>query len=377
VSGVWGPGWSCVRCGRSKRCVLPCRVVWVGIAEEELRVFLRESAIERGSSPGLPWMAMGMASVGEVVDDHLSLLTHLVNERMSIRDQHLHWRASPSEYVISGLRDCASLFIKNELHGATKLETGRLRLIFAVGFTDTVVERLMLGPLYKKECANWQTQPNVAGFGLTDDMCADLRQQVGPDPVDSDDMSYYDWCFTEALSDSVDLVHIAQLGIEPDCGLAAHLRLSSRMTMSKVVVLGDGSLLEQVEPGIMESGSLGTNAKDGKGRNILALCAGAWYSRSMGDDSISRGADYSWYSKYALPVTRAVVPPGVLFEFCSAWFWEDGRVEPLNWGKATAKLLRHSPDPGLYVQWRYEMRGLSPGLLGELECFAAQQGWRF
>lgn len=127
--------------------------------------------------------------------------------------------------------------------------------------------------------------------------------------------------------------------------------MSVIVTMRKVWLLSNNVLYSQETPGMQESGSRLTACRNSKVRVILAYLAGSDWAMAMGDDCVeqwlSKPFDADAYLRLGHEIEVAELPDDVDYEFCSHWFYGDGRVVPLGWAKTLYRLLSHVPDVDL------------------------------
>lgn len=335
-----------------------CDGVWLEPNDQLLISFVRETS-RLDTTPGLPWVGLGCATVEEVLGKYPAKLCDAVRERMKLRLSYTldEMKAlTPEETVLNGLRDVVRVFIKQEPHSSKKFKTRRFRPIMNSSLTDIVCDRLVLEALANKEVDQWSTIPSKPGMGLDDASIEKLRANI-PKGVVSSDAKAFDFHVSEWSMAAAAEVEVMQYGAVGD---HAHLiRASVVTTCRKVWALANGKLYAQVDAGIQESGSRMTACRNSKIRVILALLAGAEWCCAMGDDALEywpQGFDAQRYEALGHTVEVPVLPSGVEYEFCSTHFLEAGPAVPQSWPKTLYRLLGHAPDQFLFMQFKYEMR---------------------
>lgn len=123
--------------------------------------------------------ALGMGEAiggGKTFDpDRLEILRFLVKQR---------WREGGS--------DPLKIFIKQEPHKLAKLEEGRYRLISAVSLVDTMVDRILFGPMWRKALKRVLMTPCAVGWTPMKGGWRIMHQRY-PEGTISMDKSAWDW----------------------------------------------------------------------------------------------------------------------------------------------------------------------------------------
>jgi len=348
---------------------------YLGFSDGELLGFLRETS-RLETTPGLPWVGLGCATVKDVLVQYPGQLCAAVRERMQARlsISLSDARALDSEdVVVRGLRDVVRVFIKQEPHTLKKLSAGRYRPIMNSSLTDIACDRIVLERLANAEVDQWDKIPSKPGMGLDDRSVVKLRAGVPPGVLSSDAKAF-DFHVSEWSMDGSASVEILQYGVSESSDLAHLIRMSVVVTCRKVWALATGHLFAQIEPGIQETGSRMTACRNSKIRVLLAHIAGALWCAAMGDDALETwpGGVFDPQGNYARLGHEVVVPslpPGVEYEFCSTHFYcGAGPAVPQGWAKTFYRLLGHAPDQTLLRGFEYELR--AHPLLGELLEFA-------
>lgn len=315
------------------------------------------------SSPGLPWLTLGVHSVGDVFDKYRFVLYHAVKQRIQarirgVRDGTLDEFGS-EDLACGGFRDIVRLFVKNEPHSEKKITEGRFRLIMNSSLTDIMCDRVVAERLCAAEIAVWDKIPSKPGMGLDDENLSKFVRGCNPRATSSLDAKAWDWSLKAWLMKLCVRVESAQYGVSRASDLGCALYASAVVTMRKILVLADGSMYSQEEEGIQESGSRLTAARNSKCRVLLGLLAGALDVEAMGDDSKEEWSngrpDLTKYEVMGFRMEEAELPPGCDFEFCSHQFYGELAV-PLNWAKTLYRLLAHPPEASLAGQFKYDLR---------------------
>lgn len=306
--------------------------------------------INRKSSPGFPWADLSNNN-GALLDSYESLVAESIMERLEgLYNMDLSACYTAKQLVEQGLVDPIRLFVKREPHSRSKIEEGRLRLIFSVSIVDNAIALLLCSLQNNTEILYNSDLPVKAGLGFHDDGVKKILNYVStqiPNPVETD-VSGWDWCFQED-----DFNFDCQRRIEL-CGaqgtvyekiIRAHFKVMSL----KCMLLSDGSILQQVLPGIMPSGWYNTSSTNSNVRvhdhYCVALSQGLRPAiMAMGDDSVETQCREPAieYAKRGRKVKdfKTVTTDG--FEFCSHYF-SGGKAVPLNIEKQLFNLLSLTP----------------------------------
>lgn len=350
--------------------------VWCGgnITIEAFSDWALQSTPNLNSCPGLPWVGMGLYTVESVIREQPEWLRDAVMERIRARlfynfEQLVSM--SPLQLAQSGLKDVVRVFVKNEPITEKKVLAHRERLIMNCGLTDILCDRITCDSLYAVEIVNWASCPSKPGMGLDDESVQNLMEHLpgSPSLATSADASAFDFHVkTWQLIDTA-CIEAQQYGVSLESDLGRLLVASAWVTCNKVYALPNGTLYQQTNHGVQESGGRGTAPRNSKARVYMAFLCGATAAIAMGDDSLEWGPDFTasciQYDEIGQSVEAALVPPPYQVEFCSHHFKKEanGRwiAVPLNWHKSLFRLLSHTPNPDLRRAFEYEMRH-SPNL---------------
>jgi hypothetical protein len=299
-----------------------------------------------------------------------------------LRDFDCTQDLSPVQLVQQGLCDAVKLFVKDEPHKYSKIEEGRLRLIFSVSAIDNVVARLLCSLQNETEINDWENIPHKPGMGLNDSGLSTLTRNVEEGsllgPISEADVKGWDWSVQlwELNSDCDRRIDLCGArGTVYERILRAHYYCISR----KVMVLSNGVMFQQLRPGLMPSGWYNTSGTNSFMRCLDHYMVVEMYNRitsswpwpkriiqawviAMGDDTVERfvpGAK-GLYKELGKTVDMYKEVKSSNFEFCSTRFF-DGVGCPVNIDKQLVKILSSNPrdTEDWYTrlnQFDYEMR---------------------
>lgn len=324
--------------------------------------FICHRRIKGDADPGHPWRAINKHKSG-IYLEHRELLFNACTQRLRAL---CAWdcrsdQPSAEELVHRGLVDPVRLFIKNDPHKKSKIDSSFLRLISNVSFLDELVDRLLFGPQNEIEIDNWLDCPSKPGIGFTDEMMKDFSTRVFAHPRGKaeGDLSSWDWTVQgwELMVEAEMRIQLASL--DPESLAAKVIRNRIYCVSLSVFVLSDGSMYAQTIPGIMLSGWYNTSSSNSRIVRLLCKMLGADWSVHMGDDFISD--DVPGFSSgmtnfgHILKVFR---PFEDEFEFCSTTF--PSMIPSSKW-KMFVKLLSNGTKVwterlALYWDWMYQMR---------------------
>jgi hypothetical protein len=276
---------------------------------------------------------------------------------------------SPTERIARGLMDFSRVFVKGEPHAAAKMETGRYRLIFAVGIVDQLIDRAVNSWWTKRSIAGWANNPLAPGLGFTPDMCQTLIayfKRMGD--LAAVDASGWDWSVPAWLQV---LGRIVPLSLSGWSEFLADLTIRIEILRSDpVMVLSGGSAFTFTRPGVMLSGRYETSLLNSIMQACMMKCATSLGSmvRANGDDGVVsvRATDTfasvnAWYSKCGVRLKDLNRLDGAV-DFCSHLFYlETGKVEFQNFQKSLVRILAKPADKRDWEAFVREMR-LSPVL---------------
>lgn len=305
------------------------------------------------SSPGVPWVKLAQTNQALFSSDIsrglvYSALVTRIRKVLSYSTSELNGM-TPMQLVQLGLRDPIKVFIKKEPHKVAKLRDGKLRIISNVSIVDQLLERILCGKQNKLEIALWKSCPSKPGMGLHDEgmqelySCVTSAQQVSAKA--ETDVSGWDWSVPHWLI-QFDFESRSALYHAPKGGLLDRLLMfQSHAISNKVFALSDGTLLQQLVPGVQASGSYNTSSSNSRMRVGLAWLIGAEWVIAMGDDDVEDEVEGA-RAKY-LELGFTVKDYKVLrdighFDFCSTTFSGSWRGVPSQWPRTLYRYLSHS-----------------------------------
>jgi hypothetical protein len=261
------------------------------------------------------------------------------------------------------LVDVVRLFIKNEPHKKSKIESGFLRLISNVSVVDELIDRLLFSSQNEIEVDSWLDIPSKPGIGFTDDMMQSLSDEVFTHAASTDicegDASSWDWTIQHWELEAEADMRVRLLRLPSTSNLARLIRNRIYCVSRSVYALSSGELFAQLDPGLMLSGWYCTSSSNSRLGRLACVLSGADWSIHMGDDFISDDVPLfkERFEKlgHILKLYKRVEGT---FEFCSTNF---PSFSPVNVWKIFVKLLSngaksYSERVGLYYDWCYDMR---------------------
>nr|UHS71597.1 MAG: putative RNA-dependent RNA polymerase [Barnaviridae sp.] len=313
-----------------------------------------ERDVQPNSSPGVPYVKLARKNselfsseanrgliFSAVVQRVRRILSYTISELTDM---------SASDFVKLGLADCVKAFIKNEPHKVAKIESGKLRIISNVSIVDQLVERVLCAKQNKLEIKRWKTTPSKPGMGLHDEGLRELYSEVcsafdTEGVLAETDISGWDWAVQDWLL-AFDAELRRELYHAPAGSALAHLLwFRGRAVARKVFCLSDGSLYEQMVPGIQASGSYNTSSTNSRMRIVLAYLVGCRWAIAMGDDDVESfvpGAVEA-YEKLGFTVKDyKVLETRGWFDFCSTSFQGSWAGSPSQWLRTVYRYLSHS-----------------------------------
>jgi len=341
------------------------------ILKEMLRVMKRDSTC------GIPYMNLVNPRVnGELVDQFPDMMVNLAYDRLELLAKVELRGMSALEMVRIGATDPKRVFVKNEPHTSAKAAEDRWRLIKNLSFVDQLVERVCYGPQNQEEIDQWINIPSSPGIGFDDDSQLELLELAMPIepgyPVAETDISAWDWSVKPWLFRAEAEMRIS-LCSDNSPEFNRIVRNLVEATLLTLSVLSDGTIVEQLKPGGMPSGSYCTSSSNSRMRVLLAYLvadsAGLGRDplvRAMGDDCIEEpipGAQDRYNQLGFLTKLYSVNTTG--FEFCSHYFqvsqFEDGELHygygiPRNWSRTLYRLIDKPYSQEFYEQFCSEMR---------------------
>jgi len=326
--------------------------------------------VEGKSTPGFPLNTLGRDNQ-TVLSHYTELVIKCVEERLNlllcykINSKHTAW-----DLVRKGLVDVVKVFVKNEPHKKSKLEEGRVRLIFSVSLIDNVIARLLFESQNHSEKSVWDAIPCKGGLGLDDEGLMKINRSVVRGAVIAEiaeaDVRGWDFSFQENDFDQ-DLERRKYLNNSYGTCWAKIAESHFYCMSLKVFALSDGTLIMQLQRGIMPSGWYNTTSTNTSARAMNAYTVAIRRNRPpwgifMGDDGVERYVEgaVDEYRRLGKTVNMYSKVSHNSFEFCSTKF--DGRLGfPLNVDKQLNNMFRNLPQTygdavSRYSQFELEFR---------------------
>lgn len=300
--------------------------------------------VNKDASPGFHWVWAGVSTNADVLRDDS------VRKEVCIAFANLMWKILKSEEMPLPV---VRLFIKNEPHKLQKLKDGKYRLIWAYPLEYQMVHRFFLSASINAELDSCDDIPSKPGTSFVQGGTRKLYSYMynGGKNLGEADKSGWDISVPACLQE-MERDARWRLCLNPDVvGFKFGFFDCYRTLMLSRVVFSDGTILEQMEPGIVRSGGLITISGNSRMQVLLKV----WYCSergqfddnlhrlmAMGDDTVERideidTKDYvAWMQNKGIKVKHFNVGPLIGTAFCSHEFrvWRDQIVPvPTNWFK--------------------------------------------
>lgn len=307
------------------------------------------------SSPGVPYLKLGKTNHELFSQDFgrglvLSAVVQRIRAVLSLSREKLS-SMSALDLVEAGLVDPIKVFIKQEPHKIAKIESGKLRIISNLSIVDQLIERILCAPQNKAEISRWTSLPSKPGMGLHDEGLKELYAEVitaqrKHGVLAETDVSGWDWSVPDWLL-RLDYECRARLYRAPPGSALEHLLWFRGYAVArKVFCLSDGTLHEQLVPGIQASGSYNTSSSNSRMRVALSYVVGASWVIAMGDDNIETAVAGAREHYVRLGFTvkdyRLLDREG-WFDFCSTTFSGSWRGTPTQWLRTVFRYLSKTP----------------------------------
>lgn len=319
------------------------------------------TSLKRDASPGVPLAAIATTNA-ELVDNHLAMLVDLAYDRLMLLASDIDLSAATAvDLVDLGVVDPVRLFVKQEPHKASKIREKRFRLISSVSVVDQVVERLLFGPQNNLEIDNWHQIPSKPGMGLSLDkqarlLYSDVSLKHQKRPAVCADISGFDWSVQEWEFEAEMYMRMKLMGpsLKGNPRLENAVRNRFLAFSLSVFQLSDGTLIAQVEPGIMKSGSYLTSSMNSRTRCLMAELIGSPWCIAMGDDSVEgfvEGAVEKYAALGHFCKDYQTCPVGyegelLSFDFCSHYISQDSAYL-VTWPRTLFRFLS-AKDPQMH-----------------------------
>jgi hypothetical protein len=201
--------------------------------------------------------------------------------------------------------DNISVFIKPEPHKQMKLDEGRLRLISAVSFVDTMVDRVLFGWLAKRVLTTVGSTPVMVGWVPLFGQWRAFRERFS-DKILCVDKSSWDWTVQAWMIDAFRLlIRRLAIGADPWWVRAFEKRFDLLFRDARFQ-FRDGTVVQQGEAGVMKSGCFLTIILNSLGQLLLHSVAilemgvpDPGMPFAMGDDTVQElgDIDVEWYTQ--------------------------------------------------------------------------------
>jgi hypothetical protein len=298
----------------------------------DLRAILN-GAVDRKSSPGFPLCRIAKDN-GQLIDEHEVFVLDCAIERIkAMMCFDTTQNTSPKQLVVAGICGPCKVFVKNEPHNVSKLESGSLRLIMVMDAIDNLIARFLFTHQNKTEIAHWSNTPSKPGMGLDDKGTQQIYKTVAFEnyfgTLAQGDVKGWDWSMQEC-----ELQHDLERRITLNKGSGSVWEKLARVHFHciarKLFVLSDGRMFSQIKPGVMPSGWFNTSSTNSFVRVLNHHVIASMdppvqrpYCMAMGDDSIERYLPdaVSRYETIGKTVTMYESIQPYWFEFCSTRFF--------------------------------------------------------
>jgi len=279
-----------------------------------------------------------------------------------------------SQLVGMGVVDPIRLFVKDEPHSTSKIDSKRYRLIFLLSIIDNIIAKLLFSVQNMEEISSHRDLPSKPGLGLHDDGLEDIYgwAQAAPGPIASADISGWDWSMTAEDFDA-DLNRRVNLNNGHSSVWYKLAKVHYRCMKYKLLVTSDSIVYEQQTPGVMPSGWYNTSSTNSYVRTldsyIVQYESGVLdpWAFSMGDDCletlVEKTAADTGYTRRGKLLKMYVQEHPNEFEFCSHRFNNSPLGVPTNIPKLIKSFLHETPKNELDRRMRvselqYNIRNL-------------------
>lgn len=323
------------------------------------------------STPGIPWAQYGSTN-SKVLATASGTIARAVVESLlcTIRCGEGVFAMGAEELVLSGIRDPVRLFVKEEPHSLKKIMSGKLRLISGVSLVDQLKERLICRLQNSAEINSWETCPSKPGVGLDDEsmlVVADtLDGLLAGGDLSAMDISGWDWSVKDWELKADAEFRRRSTGSSRGSLFDFLLRAQAHCVSNSVLVMPNGDMYAQLDPGIQLSGSYCTSSSNSRMRIVASLVARQMAGHpltgvdmiAMGDDSVERhlvGVSNSLVDLGHIVKFEEIVDRLDRVEFCSHRWRSDGLAYPVSPWKTIFRYLSHPTASDSYADWRVQL----------------------
>lgn len=329
------------------------------------------ATLNKDASPGFPWIWMGVTINADILKSEQ--LAAQVCQAFALLMQKI---VLSEELPLPMVR----LFIKMEAHKHAKLRDGRYRLIWAYPVEYQMVHRFFLQSSITAEIENCESIPSKPGTSFVYGGTRRLYSWINDDSKTMLEADKSSWDMT--VPESLQLMERDarwRLCLNPDqVGLEDFKfgfdQCYRTLTQSNVI-FSDGTILEQLVPGIVRSGGFITISGNSRMQVLLKVwfcidstnvyCDASHRLMAMGDDTIERmnGLDakeyVDWMNRKGFSMKHANVGSLVGLSFCSHVFRRvEGNIVcvPTNWPKHQFNLsIKQSSKVPFYDMQLYSL----------------------
>lgn len=318
---------------------------------DEMKAYIKAEA-----SPGVPHAIISNRN-DELMDKMGERLNEIILNRierllsMSILQVKSMTRM---ERIDSNLVDPVRVFVKNEPHKVEKLLEGRPRLIMSVSLTDKIIEMLISRFVCKEDINNWRSIPSKPGIGFDRDDSLNVYNDIANCglPMASSDVSGWDWGVKQwQIIDEAE--SIIKLTPKHSADWNHLLRVKAVLESESVYQFSDGTMVQPLYKGVVNSGKLRTSRGNSWMRVRLADLVGSRKTIAAGDDCVESIVPNATekYRDYGIRL-KGYDTVNDSFEFCSHIYSSDGAY-PVNKEKMVMNLLHQKPRD--FLEWRATM----------------------
>jgi len=255
--------------------------------------------------------------------------------------------------------DPARIFVKREPHKKEKIEAKRWRLIWGVSWLDQVIDSVLFDASLDAEIDNHERIPSKPGWSWVNGGMDKMAREIyrGRKEIAETDKTSWDFTVPKWIYDW-DLERRQRLCLDWGTDARFEFLFQKRYELLSMgsIVFSDGTVYQQMEPGIVRSGSKLTISLNSASQVMLKISAALditgefdWQRDmifTMGDDTLERlGFDKEaykgWLVERGFIIKRCEVDHLEGAEFCSHRFRDKNgfwAYEPANWNKHVFRL---------------------------------------
>lgn len=190
--------------------------------------------------------------------------------------------------------DDLKVFVKQEAHKLSKLQSGAVRLISAVSLVDTMIDRILFGWLGRAVLANACRTPCMVGWSPVRGGWRLLHRRFKNRPAVCLDKGTWDWTVPDFIVDIwLEVLMGLAIGASPEWKLLAKMRFRA-LFEEACFRFEDGTRVFQPYKGVMKSGCYLTIILNSLAQSALHYIANSRLGRPMvenqpytiGDDTV-------------------------------------------------------------------------------------------